>query len=221
MKIPFWKKWLSYFTFLTLEKRKSEYSGQIEILLSRGRLAMATSKAFYSYEDLYLNFRKSFEKIDLRDFDIDKVLILGAGLLSIPYILEKKHSKNYKYKVVDIDATVLNLASKYALPKLYSNIELVCADALEFVKNERDRFKLIIVDIFIDDIVPEVFESLEFLEGLKKILESKGLLMYNRMSQNLPAKIQTEKFYNNNFTRIFKNSEIIDLSENKMLLAYG
>jgi spermidine synthase len=218
VKIAFWKKLLSHFTDLVLEKKQSNYSDKLEIVLSRGRIALCTKNAMYSFEDLYLNFRTSFSKIDISGYKVEKVLVLGAGLLSVPYILEKKHHKKFICKAVDIDPAVLEAARKYALPKLESDIELICADAIDFVPNEQEKFDLVIVDIFIDDKVPTAFETLDFLNSIKNLMLPEGLLMFNRMAQNEIALKKTEAYYNQLFKVVFKDAEMLVLNGNRMLL---
>jgi spermidine synthase len=219
MKQPWWKRFLSNFFTIPLEKVKSEYSTTLEVVLNKGRYALCTEHAVYSYEDLYINFRDSFYKIDLDSHKIDKVLILGVGLLSIPIILEKLLLKNYSYTCVDIDPEVVRLAKKYGLPQLESKIELHCADAFEYIKKETDTYGLIIVDIFIDDKVPSVFETTDFLQNLKRRFERNGLLMYNRMAQNNEAIEKTEQFYKNEFKKLFNDTDMLVLKGNRMLLA--
>jgi spermidine synthase len=218
VKIAFWKKLLSHFTDLVLEKKQSNYSDKLEIVLSRGRIALCTKNAMYSFEDLYLNFRTSFSKIDISGYRVEKVLVLGAGLLSVPYILEKKYHKKFICKAVDIDPVVLEAARQYALPKLESEIELICADAIDFVPNEKEKFDLIIVDIFIDDKIPMVFESADFLNSIKNLMLPEALLMFNRMAQNEIAIKKTEAYYNQLFKIAFKDSEMLELNGNRMLL---
>ena len=218
MKITIWKKILSYFFDVQLEKKKSSFSGDLEILLSRGRIALCTKNAMYSFDDLYLNFRTAFSKLNISKINTDKVLLLGAGLLSVPYLLEKNHQKKIKCKAVDIDPMVLEAAAQYALPRLTSEIELVCADAAAFVLSDGGKYDLIVVDIFIDDTVPTIFEKENFLESLKNLLSENGLLMYNRMANNDVAFENTESFYNQIFKQVFFKSEMLALKGNCMLL---
>ena len=209
---------LSYVIDISINKMKSSYSGDLEILLSRGRLALCTSNAMYSFDDLYLNFRKTFSSVKISEFKTDRVLLLGTGLLSVPYLLEKIHKKHFSCKAVDIDPIITEAAALYALPKLKSKIELICADAAEFVLVESEKFDLIVVDIFIDDTVPAIFEKEEFLNSLLNLLSKNGLLMYNRMAQNDKAFEKTESFYNQVFKGIFSKSELLRLGANCMLL---
>ncbi len=218
MNITIWKKILSYFFDISIEKKKSKFSGELGILLSRGRLALCTKNAMYSFDDLYLNFRTAFSVLNINKFNTDKVLLLGAGLLSVPYLLEKNHQKKFKCKAVDIDPMVLEAAAHYALPKLNSEIELICADAETFVLNDKEKYDLIVVDVFIDNEVPCKFEKEDFLKPLKNLLSENGLLMYNRMANNDVAFENTESFYNQTFKQVFLKSEMLRLKGNCMLL---
>jgi predicted membrane-bound spermidine synthase len=218
LKIAIWKKIFSYFFDIRLEKKISNYSGELDILLSRGRIALCTKNAMYSFDDLYLNFRTAFDTINIARFKTEKVLLLGAGLLSVPYILEKLHHKRFSCKAVDIDLAILEAAKKYALSKFNSNIELICADAGDFILDEKEKYDLIVVDIFIDDKVPSKFETVDFLNMLKNQLTDNGLVMYNRMSQNDIALKNTETFYDQCFKSVFLKSEMLQLNGNRMLL---
>jgi spermidine synthase len=99
-----------------------------------------------------------------------------------------------------------------------SQIELHCADAAAFVLSDKEKYDLIVVDIFIDDAVPTLFETEDFLKALKNLLADKGLVMYNRMAQNEIALKNTESFYNQRFKQFFLNSEMLRLKGNCMLL---
>lgn len=218
MKQPYWKKILSHFFSFSIEKTESKISGTLEVIYNRGRYGLCTKNAMYSFEDLYLNFRESFRQNDLRKYNIKKVLMLGAGLCSVPFIIEKKHGLFFNYHVVDIDPEILKFSKKYSLVELKSEIELICADATEFVKNDKHKYELVIVDLFIDDIVPDAFEQKEFLLSLKKLLSENGLLMFNRMANSDIALKKTESFYSKEFKSVFPKARVLEISSNRMLL---
>jgi len=96
MEIPKWKRWLSYLMEVHLESSSSEHNEELHVSLSKGRLQLSTANAIYSYADKYENFYKTFEQVELNE-KVDDVLILGFGLGSIPYMLESKFGKKYRY----------------------------------------------------------------------------------------------------------------------------
>jgi len=216
--IPFWKKALSYFYPVRVECTSSAHNPKLEIYLKQGRYQLCTPNAVYSYGDLYDNFTRTFDAIELDVLDVRKVLVLGFGLGSVTTILEKIFEKEYDYTAVEIDQKVIDLANKYVLPDIASNIQVICDDALHFVRNCADKFDMIAVDLFIDDKVPAVFEQQEFLRGIQNLLNSDGVLVYNRLSFHKKDLAATRAFYKGQFNVIFPDSTYLDVDGNWMLL---
>lgn len=221
MKQPLWKRLLSYLFEIHIESTSSEHNPYLQISLNNGRYQLCTANAIYSYEDLYYNFLEAFKKIDLDRLNIQNVLVLGFGLGSIPIILEHNFGKKYYYTGIEIDEEVLYLANKYAIPKITSGIELICADAADFVQLSTLKYDMIAVDLFQDDLVPQQFEAIAFLEQVKNLLNPKGILLYNRLAQNSGDIIQSENFYLNHFKKVFDEGTFIDVNDNWMLLNRG
>ncbi|WMX17184.1 MULTISPECIES: spermidine synthase [unclassified Aureispira] len=208
----------SYFVDVQLEEAWSDYSGKLEVICRNGRYALCTQNAVYSYDDLYVNFRDSFQQINLDKYSIENVLVLGLGLGSIPLLLEKKFKKKYNYTLVEIDQKIVNLANKYTLDELQSSYSVICIDALEYVKTCSQQFDLVAIDIFIDDQIPSAFESVQFLENVKRVLSPNALLMYNQLTYNDTLLSKTELFFERKFKSVFPEAVFLSLSGNKMLL---
>lgn len=216
--MSFWVKLASYFWDVELDKTSSEYSGSLEVICRKGRYALCTENAVYSYDDLYLNFRESFAKLDLDKYPKKNVLVLGLGLGSVPLLLEKIFKKKYSYTLVEIDSKIVDLAYKYTLHKLESPIEVFCTDALKYVESCTQSFDLVIIDVFIDDEIPSNFESVQFLHNIQRVLAPNALLLYNRLTYNSSLKQKTDDFFEKTFKLIFKNATFLNLEGNKMLL---
>jgi len=217
MKISFWKKILSYFDEVLLESTQSAFNESLFVTLNKGRIQLSTPDAIYSYADKYDNFKKSFDKIKLEANN--DVLLLGFGLGSIPFMLEKKFNLNYNYVGVEIDEQVIYLASKYVLSDLKSDIQVIQADAEVFLIQDRAKYDIIAMDIFISDHVPEQFETEEFLNMLKESLTAKGFVMYNRLNQTDQDQKKNEHFYATVFNKIFPNASYLDIKGNRMLIS--
>lgn len=220
MKQPAWKKFSSYFVDIQLETGSSDLNPYLELCLRKGRYCLTTPNAIYSYADLYDNFTRTFRKINLDTVRINDVLILGFGLGSIPFMLEKVFRKNYRYVGVERDEVVAFWASQYVLPELKSPVELQMADAWMFVETCSETFDLIVMDIFVDDVIPEEFEELEFLEGLKALLNPDGLLLYNRLAAQPEDRRLTNDFFENTFKKVFPRATYLDVMGNWMLKNY-
>ncbi len=218
MQQPFWKHIVSYFYEFRIEAVEGEHNPYLEVVYSKGRYRLDTENAIYSYENLYTNFYYSFRRIKLEKQDFKTVLILGLGLGSIPVMLERDLGQQYHYTAVEIDEEVLHLAYKYALQSLESPIQVVHGDAKLFVRQCKEKFDLVCMDIFLDDVIPNEFEQIDFLENLKSLIAPKGLLMYNRLFNTKKDKAITQHFYKDVFCKIFPDAMYLNVDGNWMLL---
>lgn len=179
---------------------------------------LCAANAIYSYDDLYLNFRRSFRQLEIAERDPKTVLVLGFGLGSVPYLLEHTFRIKPRCTGVDIDPEVVRLAQKYTSPRLSLALALHCADAQVFVEKDIGTFDLVVVDLFIDDFVPLPFEQESFLENVKKRVAPEGLLLYNRLSRTQEEAEQTEDFMVEAFLPVFPGAMALDLELNRMLI---
>jgi SAM-dependent methyltransferase len=218
MQIPQWKKWLSYLIEMHIESAPSPTNPHLYVSLKRGRYQLSTARAIYSYGDLYDNFNKTFQAIRLDKWPVENVLLLGLGLGSIPFMLERNFHKNYQYTAVEIDEAVAYLAHKYVLSGLQSPIETVCANALDYVDQCRETFDLIAMDIFLEDHIPDEFETEDFLRQLAGLLSPNGILLYNRLSRTKEDLDRTRVFYRDVFSVVFPNAAYVDAGGNWVLI---
>jgi len=217
--VPLWKKWVSYLVPLTLERTSSEYNPELAVVVDRGRLQLLSGNAIYSWDDLYHNFTIAFGTIDLDKEHIEDVLVLGLGLGSVPFILEKVFERRYHYTAVELDDAVADLATRYTLSRLDSPVQVVTADAGIFVAVTEEQFDLIVVDIFEDDRTPDQFEDIDFLASCKDLLRPGGLILYNRLYNNLRTRVATERFFENQFKTVFPDAWKISTGGNWIVAA--
>jgi len=217
MKKPFFKSILSYFIDIQIEYTSSEFNEDLYIFLSDGRFQLRTNKAIYSFEDKYINFYKTFKSLDWEKMNIEKVLLLGLGLGAIPQMLEKNFDKQFEYHIVEIDEEIINLAHKYTLNELKSPTYVYEMDAEIFIDITEEKFDLIIVDIFIDNVVPKKFESSDFLEKLKYLLYDNGIILFNRLNSDTDNFLSNTKYFEKIFKTEFPESKMFFVKNNIIL----
>jgi spermidine synthase len=211
------KKILSYLVDIQLDKASTDLNPVLDLSLRKGRFYLTTTNAVYSYGDLYDNFLKAFQQIDFRENKFEKLLVLGFGLGSVPFMLERVFHQRFTSMGVEADAKVLEWAQRYALPELANPIQLTQADAFVFVENCKEKFDLIVMDVFLDDLVPTQFDSANFLEKTKALLSEKGLLLFNRLADTEAALESTHRFYETTFKSVFSEGNYLDVSGNWIL----
>lgn len=215
-KIPWWKRALSYFMEVHIESTTSPYNPHLYVSMKKGQFMLSTDKAIYSYGVKYDNFGEAFQSIDLSN--VQTCLILGFGLGSIPMILEKKLSMDISYTGVEIDEEVVYLASKYVLPTLQSNIDIVTTDVLAFISQCKDTYDLICMDVFESDYIPPEMESEGYLHSLDNLLNKGGLLLYNRLYYQEEDIVRTHYYYDKIFKSVFADATYLDIKGNWILI---
>ncbi len=218
--VSWWQRLMSHFVEIELEKRTSRHNKTLIVSLVQNRYQLSTAKSVYSFDDLYLNFRKAFREIRL-PAEGAEVLVLGAGLASVPLILEKSFERRYRYTLVELDELIIELASKYTLPRLDSPVQMVHADAEHYVKIARQRFDLVIVDLFVEDVVPTYFSSEAGCEAVRDLLGVRGLVLCNRLYATIKDKEQTECFYDSVFRMVYRDALRLDVGGNWILVGSG
>jgi spermidine synthase len=217
MKKSWWNIVKSYFRDVYLESTESVHNPELHIVLNNGRYQLCTGNAVYSYEDKYINFRRSFEWIDWSKQEIDQVLLLGLGLGSVPQMLEQVFNQQFEYHAVEIDEVIIDLANRYILKDLVSPMQLFCTDALQFVKWSQSRYDMIIMDVFDNDKVPKRFETREFLEDCSNLLSKRGFMLYNRLNLTENDYSETQNYFTQVFARVFPDASCSEIEGNFML----
>lgn len=170
------KKYLSYFWPQT-KKVPSRYNGMLEVTWSNARKILDSEHANYSYGSLQRVMESCLEKIDLKQ--VKSVLLLGLGGGSVIQSLREKFGYGGVITAVEIDPVVIQLAGEEFGIRSSENLSIIEADALQFTLNTAHRFELVIVDLFIDDKVPEQFYSTAFCENLARVSVNKATIIYN------------------------------------------
>lgn len=165
------------YLFPITKKIKTENNGIVEVTLNNGKKILDSANANYSYgsQQRILNF--ALKKIDFSR--VSNVLLLGLGGGSVVASLRKDFDYTGKITAVEFDNKIIDIALHEFGMDQDKDLEIVNADALEYVKIGDQMFNLIIVDLYIDNIVPAIFYSINFWKDLKKHLKTKKYFIFN------------------------------------------
>ncbi len=213
VNLPGWKKLLSYFSEIRLEETYSEYHPLLVVNLVNGRYQLCCEKAIYSYDDKYDNFRLAFEKLDFESHKWKTVLVLGLGLASVPFMLEKMFQQKMHYTIVEIDEVIVDLAHRYTLSDLDSPTELVIGDAYQYLVTSQSKFDIIVMDIFNEDVIPDKFQSKDFFMMLQDHLNPDGVLLYNRLATTSDDMDENRQFLSA-FKSTYPKGDYMEVSQN-------
>ncbi len=160
-----------------LKQIESPINNKLKIVLSNGKKLLNTKNTNYSYGTLVEVLEYGLDSIPISL--VNSILLLGMGGGSIIKSLREKYKCNAPVVAVEIDPIVIDIAhNEFDIGK-EKDLEIHCTDAWNFVEKCDSQFDLIIIDIFIDLVVPEKFYKPEFWEMIEKIVTQNGFVLFN------------------------------------------
>lgn len=177
-------KILSYFWPITISRYQSQFSGALTVDLINGRKSLNTSNANYSFDSLHRVFQSVLPQYLKIQSETEKILLLGMGAGSVVHIIRKEMNIINPIQCVEIDPIMIEIAQSEFDFNQFKEVDVVINDASLWVNNHSSTYQWIIVDLFIDNIIPEVFCSESFWYSLDKLLTKNGVLITNTITSN-------------------------------------
>lgn len=196
------RKLLSYIIPIKIFKTNSSLSKTIEVTWANGELVLDSENTNYSYGSLQRILRRG-----LKHFGFEKIIkmkhILVLGVAGGSVIKTLVDEVNYEGKItgVDIDSRIIEIANEYFQLDKIKNLDIVIEDAFEFVLKTKDKYGLIIIDIFQDTKMPNFLFEKFFIDRVCFLLNSKGIVLFNTMCLTAG-----DNFRNQNFIKDFNNT---------------
>ena len=176
------KKWLSYIVPINIKTEKSHWSKTLEVTWANGELVLDSAHTNYSYGSLQRILRIGLLKIGFeRIVKMNHILVLGVAGGSVIKTLNKEVGYKNKITGVEIDANVIEIANNYFELDKIPNLNIILDDAFEFVLKTKEKYDLIIIDIFQDTKMPNFLFERFFANRILEILEPNGIFLFNTM----------------------------------------
>jgi spermidine synthase len=183
------EKLLSYLYPLIIESSESEVNPFLEVVYRDGKYQLNSLSTNYSYGGLYELFKLFFKDVYINWAKVENVLILGFGAGCIVPLIQR-YKLDCNIVGVELDAKVIELGNKhFGIDKL-KNTFVINDSALNFIANTNQRFDLVIIDVYVDNMVPKEVETISFLQNLKKALNCDGIVIFNKLIHSKEIKSQ-------------------------------
>jgi spermidine synthase len=205
-------KFLSYFIPINVIKKNSSISKTLEVTWNNGELVLDSKNTNYSYGSLQRILKKGLKYIGFeRIRKFENILILGVAGGSVIKTLVDEVKFKGKITGVEIDKEVVEIANKYFKLNEIKNLELFVDDAFEFVLKTKDKYDLIIIDIFQDTTMPNFLFEDFFINRINFLLNVDGFILFNTMVINEKNRIRNldykKKFDANYSIRMYPKVE--------------
>ncbi len=138
-----------------LEERESKYNGHIRVLRTWGMGTYIQSDGLTQSGGIVESiWRQTLENINFKKLNAKSILILGLGGGTVAKLLRKKYPKA-NIIGVEIDPIMIELGRKYLDLDKY-DLDIKICDAVKFLKNNRKKYDLLIVDTYLGDKFVEI-----------------------------------------------------------------
>ena len=207
------KRLLSFLFPVKIHQKKSVYSKNLEVTWNNGYLVLDSENTNYSFGSLQRVLKKGLKYIGYeRIKTFENILILGVAGGSV--IETIKNDIKFKGKItgVEIDATVIEIANKYFGLNNYKNVEIIIEDAFEFVLKTKEKYDLIVIDIFQDTTMPNFLFEDFFINRIDFLLKVNGFILFNTMVLDYKDRRRNatykSKFDSNYSVRLYPKIEV-------------
>ena len=213
------KKLLSYIIPIRILKQKSSISESLEITWANGELVLDSKNTNYSYGSLQRILRKGLKSIGFEKINtMNHILVLGVAGGSVVKTLINDVGYIGKITGVEIDTEIINIANTYFKLDKIPNLEIYIEDAFEFVLKTKNKYDLIIIDVFQDTKMPNFLFERFFTDRLDMILSNYGIILFNTMiveqiqnkrNLNYIAGFNAKKYTVRTIPRVERHNELI------------
>ena len=177
-----------------LDEKDSPINGHIVVVKNAGLgVYIQVEGLTQSGSVVYDIWNTVLKKVRKEKSVVDDCLVLGLGGGSAAKLV-RKYWKNASIVGVDIDPVFVEFGEKYmGLDRVGADIRI--QDGIEFIKENKKKYDLILVDMYVGYEVPESFTKPSFIKDIKDMLNKNGLAVFNRLYFDDKRKL-AEQFYN-------------------------
>ncbi len=137
------------------------------------------------------------------------ILVLGLGCGTLINLLPK----TAKVTGVEIDSEMIDLGKKYFGLK---DINILNEDASIYIRETKDIYDLILVDLYVGINFPKQFESSEFLQKLAQTVSTNGTVIFNTLTTKT-ANFELDKFIDK-LEEYFKIQKTVKVDFNTLVI---
>lgn len=189
------QKLFSYIVPIKIFKKKSQRSKIIEVTWANGELVLDSENTNYSYGSLQRILRYGLRNIGYDAIlKMDHILLLGVAGGSVVKTLVDEIQYKGKITGVEIDPEMIKIANEYFNLNEIKQLEVVIDDAFEFVLKTKNKYNLIIIDIFEDIKMPNFLFERFFSERICSLLQNHGFVLFNTMILDEAHNVRNQKY---------------------------
>jgi len=201
--------------FKTLYTTSSKYNGDIIVKEDKQgvrRVLCGGPTQSISYDSNKVNrlfWGKLMQYLDQNVIVPKKVLILGFCAGTLAHLLYRRFF-DIEITGVEIDKKMVLIGEKFFDINKIPDLKIEIANAYDYMKKNKKKYDLIMVDTYIGSTFPPTLASTEFIEYIRNGLDDSGLCIVNMINTS-ESRDLTEN-YKKYMKRVFAKVETINVS---------
>jgi|CXWL01.1.fsa_nt_gi predicted membrane-bound spermidine synthase len=167
----------------------SDFNGEIKLIRFVNEYRLDAGGLTQSGSVMVWIWSAAIRNLLPKNYSPQNILLLGLGGGSALFWLRRRFPKAH-LTAIEIDPLMIDLAKKYFKVDKIKNLKIVNADAVEFIKNTKDKYSLILMDCYQGYTTPAGFEDIRVLKKMKQLGET---VLINRLYWD-DLKLATDEF---------------------------
>lgn len=214
------RRLFSYFWPMT-ETRAEGYHGELTVRWEAGTKVLNSLQGNQSFGALHRVWQEVFAHLDLQQKPPSDLLLLGLGGGSVPAILREELGIKAPIVAIELDPNMLELARTHFALDRHADLKVVLGDATIQVHALRQRFDLVLVDLFDDLDLAYGVDARSFIHGLRDRCADGGVVCFNTVAYDEESDRRCQAVYDHAI-RVFNTVHELRLEEvNRVFILHG
>lgn len=155
--------------------------GPLEVRWENGRKVLNSVNGNQSFGSLHRVWQNALSEA-FKDLRPKTVLMLGYGGGSAAFILRNELRSTALITAIELDPCMIDLAASHFGSKSIEHFTMIHGDAIVQIHALKDRFDLILVDLFEDLDLARGVDTSGFAHGLRDRCEHGGMVCFNTVA---------------------------------------
>lgn len=193
--------------------------GPLEVRWEYGRKVLNSLNGNQSFGSLHRVMQELFRHLDLHNTPPDNVLLLGLGAGSVVHILRRELGLSAPITALEIDPSMVELARSHFTLDAHEHVNVVLGDAIIQVQAMRERFALVVVDLFDDLDLAQGVDTGGFVHALRDRCADGGIVCFNTVAYDETSNARCLRVHDR-LVRVFNKVEEFRTEEiNRVFIA--
>ncbi len=169
-----------FFSYYTVRQDQSKINGLIKVVMAFNMPRLIVGGMVQSGGLVRKIWDKAIGKLHKDKKKIKKVLVLGFGCGDCAFKVKKYYPKA-EIIGVEIDKKIIDVAECYFNLHKLKNLTVINADGVKFINQTKEKFDLVVVDVYLGQKMPKVFRGEKFFKRVEGVLNKKGVIIINHL----------------------------------------